>query len=43
MLQKKFGDKYGKNLMDAAKKSGKNAAMTASKSVVQKTAEVQEI
>ena len=39
MLQKKFGDKYGKNLMDTAKKSGIDAAKIASKKVVQKTAE----
>ena len=38
-VAKKFGDKYGKNLMDTAKKSGINAARTASKRVVQKTAE----
>ena len=36
---RKFGDKYGRNLMDAAKISGINAAKTASKSIVQKTAE----
>ena len=38
-VAKKFGDKYGKNLMDTAKKPGINAARTASKRVVQKTAE----
>ena len=36
---KKFGDKYGKNLMDTAKKFGINSAKTASKRLVQKTAE----
>ena len=37
---KKFGDKYGKNLMDTAKrKTGLDAGKTASKRVVQKTAE----
>ena len=35
----KFGDKYGKKLMDAATKTGIDAAKTASKRVVQKTAE----
>ena len=39
MLQKIFGDKYGKNLMDTAKKSRINAAKTASKRAVQTTAE----
>ena len=34
-----FGDKYGKKLMDAATKTGIDAAKTASKRVVQKTAE----
>ena len=34
---RKFGDKYGKKLMDTAK--GINAAKTASKRVVQKPAE----
>ena len=28
---KKFGDKYGENLMDAAKKQGTNFAKTAGK------------
>ena len=37
-LQKKFGDKYGKKLMDTATKRGIDAAKTASKRVVQKTA-----
>ena len=35
---RKFGDKYGKKLMDTATKTGIDAAMTASKRVVQKTA-----
>ena len=35
----KFGDKYVKKLMDAATKAGIDAAKTASKRVVQKTAE----
>ena len=34
-----FYDKYGKKLMDTAAKTGIDAAKTASKSVVQKTAE----
>ena len=37
---KKFGNKYGKKLMDAATKTGIDAAKTASERVVQKTAEV---
>ena len=36
---RKFGDKYGKKLMDAATKTGVDAAKTASKKVVQKTEE----
>ena len=36
---RKFGDKYGKKLMDTAKKTGIDAAKAASKRVVQKTAE----
>ena len=36
---KKIGDKYGKKLMDTATKTEINAAKTASKWVVQKTAE----
>ena len=36
---RKFGDKYGKKLMDTATKNGIDAAKTASKRVVQKTAE----
>ena len=35
---RKFGDKYGKKLMDTATKTGIDAAKTASKTVVQKTA-----
>ena len=37
---RKFGDKYGKILMDTATKTGIHAAKTASKRVVQKTTEV---
>ena len=36
---KECGNKYGKNLMDAATKRGINAAKIASKTLVQKTAE----
>ena len=36
---RKFGNKYGKKLMDTATKTGMDAAKTASKRVVQKTAE----
>ena len=36
---KKFGDKYGKMLMDTATKFGVDPAKTASKRVVQKTVE----
>ena len=36
---RKFGDKYGKKLMDTAIKTGMDAAKTASKRVVQETAE----
>ena len=35
----KFGDKYGKKLMDTATKTGIDVAKTASKRVDQKTAE----
>ena len=35
----KFGDEYGKKLMDTATKTGIDAAKTAPKRVVQKTAE----
>ena len=36
---RRFGDKYGKQLMDTATKTGIDAAKTTSKRVVQKTAE----
>ena len=36
---RKSGDRYGKKLMDTATKTGIDAAKTASKRVVQKTAE----
>ena len=36
---KKFGNKYGKKLMDDATKTGKDFAKTASKRVVKKTSE----
>ena len=36
---RKFGDKYGKKLMDAVTKTGIDATETASKREVQKTAE----
>ena len=36
---RRFGDKYGKKLMDTATKTGIDAAKTASKRVVKKTAE----
>ena len=36
---RRFGDKCGKKLMDTATKTGRDAAKTASKRVVQKTAE----
>ena len=36
---RRFGDKYGKKLMDSATKTGIDAAKTASKRVLQKTAE----
>ena len=36
---RKFGDKYGKKLMDTATKTGIDAAKTASKKIVHKTAE----
>ena len=38
-FDRKFGDKYGKKLMDTATKTGIDAAKAASKRVVQKTAE----
>ena len=40
---KKSGDKYGKKLKVTATKTGIDTANTASKRVVQKTAELQEI
>ena len=40
---KNFGNKYGKKLMDTATKTGKDAAKTASKRVVQKLQKRQEI
>ena len=39
-FSRKLGDKYGKKLMDTATKTGMDAAKTASKGGVQKTAEV---
>ena len=39
-FERKFGNKYSKNLMDTATKTGIDAAKTAFKRVVQKTAEV---
>ena len=39
LFAKKFGDKYGKKLMDTATKTGIDGAKTASKRVVQKTAD----
>ena len=39
---RKFGNKYGKQLMDTATKTGMDAPKTASKRVVQKTAEATE-
>ena len=39
---RKFGDKYRKRLMDTATKTAIDAAKTASKRVVQKTAEATE-
>ena len=39
---RKFGNKYGKKFMDTATKTGMDAAKTASKIVVQKTAEATE-
>ena len=36
---RKFSDKYGKKLVDTAKKTGMDTAKTASKRLVQKTAE----
>ena len=42
LFARKFGDEYGKKLMDTAIKTGIDAAKTASKIVVQKTAEATE-
>ena len=42
LFARKFEDKYGKKLMDAATKTGIDASETASKRVVQKTAEATE-
>ena len=39
---RKFGDKYGKKLMDTATKTGIDDPKTTSKTVVQKTAEAAE-
>ena len=39
---RKFGDKYGKKLMDTATKTGIDAAKTTSKRVVQKTGKSKE-
>ena len=39
LFTRKLGDKYGKKLMNTARKTGIDAAKTASKRVVQKTAE----
>ena len=39
LFARKFGDEYGKKLIDTATKAGMDAAKTASKRVVQKTAE----
>ena len=38
-FSRKFGDEYGKKLMDSATKTGKDFAKTASKRVIQKTSE----
>ena len=40
---RKFGDKYGKTLIDTATKTGIDAAKTASKRVVKKQQKLQEI
>ena len=39
LFENKFGNKYGKKLMDTATKTGVDAEKTASKREVQKTAE----
>ena len=36
---RKFGDKYGENLMDTAEKQGTSFAKTAGKKIVQRSAE----
>ena len=38
LFARKYGDKYGKKLMDTARKTGIDVAKTSSKRVVQKTA-----
>ena len=38
-LARRLGDRYGKKLIDTATKTGVDAAKTASKRIVQKTAE----
>ena len=38
-FERKFGNKYGKKLIDTATKTGIDTAKTSSKRVVQKTAE----
>ena len=38
--ERKFGDKYGKNLMDTATKKGIDAAKTDSKGVLQKNCRI---
>ena len=43
LFARKFGDKYGKKIMDTATETEMDVAKTASKSVVQKTAMLQEI
>ena len=40
---RKFGDKYGKMLINTATKTGKDAAKTTSKRVVQKLQKLQEV
>ena len=39
LFSKRFGDKYGKKLINTAAKTGIDAAKTTSKRVVQRTAE----
>ena len=39
LFARKFGDQYGKKLVDTATKTGIDAAKTASKRIVQKTSE----